>query len=97
MEIHRIEVERILQKYPMISNVRVFGSVARNEDREDSDLDLYVDVLPGATLLDLWEFKKDFAILLGVSVDLVTSNADLLDTLKRNIERDARPIDKIST
>lgn len=34
-------------------NLRVFGSIVRGEDTEASDLDLLVDPLPGATLLDL--------------------------------------------
>lgn len=53
LKAHRVEVERILKKYPMISNVRVFGSVSRNEDIEGSDLDLYVDAAPGTTLFHL--------------------------------------------
>ena len=43
LEKHRAEFECILQKYPMFSNIRVFGSVARGEDKEGSDLYLYVD------------------------------------------------------
>ncbi len=34
-------------------NPRVFGSVLHGTDKEGSDLDLLVDVLPGATLFDL--------------------------------------------
>ena len=34
-------------------NIRVFGSVARGDDRPDSDVDLLVDVEPGRTLLDV--------------------------------------------
>ncbi len=33
-------------------NIRVFGSVVRGEECEDSDIDLLVDFLPGTTLLD---------------------------------------------
>ena len=39
---HRDEVLAILARYP-VSNPRIFGSVARGEDTEDSDLDLLVD------------------------------------------------------
>ena len=35
------------------TNPRIFGSVLHGTDREGSDLDLLVDALPGATLLDL--------------------------------------------
>jgi predicted nucleotidyltransferase len=36
-----------------VRNVRVFGSVARGDDRADSDVDFLVDVEPGRTLLDV--------------------------------------------
>ena len=34
------------------NNVRVFGSVARGEENENSDIDLLVSFLPGASLFD---------------------------------------------
>jgi predicted nucleotidyltransferase len=39
------------------ANPRVFGSVLHGTDR-DSDLDLLVDALPGATLLDLGDLEE---------------------------------------
>ena len=39
------------------ANPRVFGSVLHGTDRDSSDLDLLVDALPGATLLD-WAIWK---------------------------------------
>ena len=53
-------------------NPRVFGSVLRGEDSSDSDLDLLVDALPGATLLDLGAVQIELEELLGVSVDVLT-------------------------
>ena len=40
-------------------NVRAFGSVARGEDRPDSDVDLLVDVEPGRSLLDVIALEQD--------------------------------------
>ena len=54
-------------------NVRVFGSVARGEDRPDSDLDLLVDVEPGRTLLDVIGLEQDLEQLLGRKVDVLTA------------------------
>jgi uncharacterized protein len=54
------------------ANPRVFGSVLHGTDREGSDLDLLVDVLPGATLLDLGGLQNDLDSLLGIHVDLLT-------------------------
>lgn len=53
-------------------NVRVFGSVARGDDRPDSDLDLLVDVEPDRTLLDVIALEQDLQELLGRRVDVLT-------------------------
>ena len=49
-------------------NVRVFGSVARGDDRPDSDIDLLV-VEDGRTLLDVIALEQDLQELLGQRVD----------------------------
>ncbi len=56
-------------------NLRVFGSVARGENRENSDVDLLVEFEEGCTLLDLIGLKLDLQDLLGVAVDIVTPNS----------------------
>jgi hypothetical protein len=53
-------------------NVRVFGSVARGNDRADSDIDLLVDVEPGRSLLDVIGFEQDLSELLGRKVEVLT-------------------------
>ena len=53
-------------------NVRVFGSVARGEADEQSDIDLLVDMEPGRSLLDLGGLLMDLQALLGQKVDVVT-------------------------
>jgi uncharacterized protein len=53
-------------------NVRVFGSVARGEAEEQSDIDLLVEMEPGRTLLDLGGLLMDLRSLLGQNVDVVT-------------------------
>ncbi|HET9059990.1 MAG TPA: nucleotidyltransferase family protein [Acidimicrobiales bacterium] len=52
------------------SNVRVFGSVARGEDRPESDIDLLVDMDDQATPFDLLELGCDIEDELGVHVDV---------------------------
>lgn len=54
------------------SNVRVFGSVARDEARADSDIDLLVDLESGRSLMDLAELHLALEELLGRSVDVGT-------------------------
>jgi predicted nucleotidyltransferase len=53
-------------------NVRVFGSMARGDDRKDSDVDLLVDIEPGCTLLDLIALEQDLEELLGSPVEVLT-------------------------
>lgn len=55
------------------ANPRVFGSVARGEDRVDGDLDILVDALPGMTLFDLGGLQPEMEQLLPCKVDVVTS------------------------
>lgn len=57
------------------SNLRVFGSVARNQATEDSDLDLLVTGQPGRSLLDHAELVADLEELLGVKVHVGTEKA----------------------
>ena len=53
-------------------NIRVFGSVARGESDERSDIDFLVDLEPGRTLFDLSGLLLDLEALLHTSVDVVT-------------------------
>ena len=73
------------------ANVRVFGSVLHGTDREDSDLDLLVDTLPGVTLFDLGSLQIELEELLGVQVDLLTPG-DLPPTFRQLVLSEARPI-----
>ncbi|HYU33982.1 MAG TPA: nucleotidyltransferase domain-containing protein [Thermoanaerobaculia bacterium] len=54
------------------TNVRVFGSVARGEADERSDVDFLVDMRNGRSLLDLGGLLTDLQELLSHSVDVVT-------------------------
>ena len=72
-------------------NLRVFGSVLSGEDNETSDLDLLVDPLPGATLLDLGAIQIELEESLGISVDVLTPG-DLPIKFRAQILSEARPI-----
>lgn len=51
--------------------VRVFGSVARGDDTDSSDIDLLVEFEPGRSLLDQVHLIDDLQLLLGRRVDVV--------------------------
>lgn len=57
-----------------VRNVRVFGSVARGEADETSDIDFLVELEPGRTLFDLGGLLMDLRDLLGREVDVVTDH-----------------------
>ena len=73
------------------SRVRVFGSVARGDDREGSDLDLLVDLPTGTSLLHIVGLQLDIEDALGVKVDLCTER-ELHPDLKLRILAEARPL-----
>ncbi len=73
------------------TNPRLFGSALRGDDQENSDLDILVDALPGATLLDLGGLMMDLEEILGVKVDLLTPN-ELPRQFRDEVLTEARPI-----
>ena len=69
---HRDEVLRIIARYP-VSNPRVFGSAARGDDTDESDLDLLVEPEFGVTtFIDLANLEIKLEALLGIPVDVRT-------------------------
>ena len=72
-------------------NLRLFGSVARGEDRADSDVDLLVDMDPGRSLLDLVALGQDLEDLLHRKVDVLTA-VSVHPALRDRILSEARPL-----
>lgn len=70
-----------------VSNVRVFGSVARGQDGADSDLDLLVHLPDGAGLFALARFQHDLEELLGVPVDVVP-DAGVKPRVRSSLDQD---------
>lgn len=90
LELHRDEVTRLLGRYP-ISQTWIFGSVARGDDRPDSDLDLLVEVDPEASFADYVDLEDTLATLLGCPVDVVTTKELASnDLFRRRVHRHRR-------
>jgi uncharacterized protein len=87
---HRSRLLARLERAP-VRNPRVFGSAAEGRDHDGSDLDLLVDVLPGATLFALGELQVDLEDMLGVRVDLLTER-DLPATFRADVLAQARSL-----
>jgi predicted nucleotidyltransferase len=79
----RDDILRITTAYG-VSNVRVFGSVARGEATPESDIDLLVDYPPHFTLLALAGLVNDLEKLLAHRVD-IASAAHLRTELRPHI------------
>lgn len=69
-------------------HLRIFGSVARGEDRPGSDVDVLVSMDSGRDLLDLIALEQELAEALGRPVDVVTDDG-LSPYLKERIQREA--------
>ena len=90
MNLQRVAIVAAASRF-RVANVRVFGSALHGTDREGSDLDLLVDVLPGATLFDLGGLQLELEDLLGVPVDLRTPG-DLPVKLREQVLAEALPV-----
>ena len=86
----REEILRIAAKYGA-RNVRLFGSAARGEASDGSDVDFLVEMEPGRSLIDLAGLRLDLMELLCREVDVVTESG-LYWLLRRKILREARPL-----
>jgi predicted nucleotidyltransferase len=73
------------------TEVRVFGSLARGEGSQDSDLDLLVTLGKGRSLLDLVGLKQDLEDLVHRRVDVVTERA-LSPYLRERVLSEAVPL-----
>jgi predicted nucleotidyltransferase len=71
VRVRREDILRTASQYGAY-NVRIFGSLARGDADEQSDLDLLVDMEAGRSLFDLGGLLTDLEDLLGCSVDIVT-------------------------
>ncbi|AFY60096.1 nucleotidyltransferase family protein [Synechococcus sp. PCC 6312] len=67
----REDILAIAQKHGA-KNIRVFGSIARGDADEKSDIDFLVEMEVGRSLFDLGGLQYDLEILLGLQVDVVS-------------------------
>ena len=74
IQAHRQEIIEIAERRGF-SNVRVFGSMARGDASEDSDVDLLVTAKPKTTLIGLVGLSLDVEELLKRKVDVLTDDA----------------------
>jgi uncharacterized protein len=83
----RTDILAIAEKYGA-TNLRIFGSVARGDDRPDSDIDILIDQERRWSLFDQIGMMQDLEDLLECKVDLATADA-LRARIKDRIFKDA--------
>ena len=86
----RSEIFKIADQYG-VHNIRIFGSVGKETEKPDSDVDLLVDLEPGRSLLDLGGMVFDLQRLLGRKVDIVTEKG-LHWYIRKAIVDEAEPL-----
>lgn len=84
---HKLQITEIAKENG-IFNVRVFGSVVKNEEHAESDIDLLVSIEDGRTLFDLIRFKQSVEQLLKRKVDVLSDQA-VHEVLKERITEEA--------
>ena len=74
-----------------VSSLKIFGSVARGEERPDSDIDILVKFTQPVSLLTLIRMEREMSNLLGRKVDLVTEDG-LSPYIREDVLASARRI-----
>ena len=90
IERHRAEILSLAERHG-IENVRVFGSMARDDAHDASDVDLLVTLPKGVSGLELGGLLMDIQDLLQRRVDVVTERG-LHPMLRENILKEAQPL-----
>lgn len=87
---HRSEIRRIVLENRSL-NPRVFGSVLRGEDTENSDLDLLIDPTRETSLMDLVKIEERLEDLMGVRVEVLTPGF-LPESFRGRVMSEASPV-----
>jgi uncharacterized protein with HEPN domain/predicted nucleotidyltransferase len=95
IESHRAQLRELAARHG-VTDVRVFGSMARGDATEASDVDLLVRPRPGTSLLDLGGLLMEAQALLGRRVEVVSERA-LHPLLRDRILKEAAATVKPST
>jgi len=90
LRIHRQGILEIIAAHS-VSNPRVFGSVVRGEDTEESDLDILVDAEERTSYFDIIGAELEIEDLIGIGVDLI-SVGELKPQVKVQVLAEALPL-----
>ncbi len=83
-----LEHKKELKEKYKVKTIGIFGSYARGEQTETSDIDILIDYYEPISLLKLIELENYLSELFGIKVDLITKNSIHNPYLKKSIEED---------
>lgn len=86
----REEILALARKYG-VTDVRVFGSVARGDEKKGSDIDFLIDMERDRSLFDLIGFQQDMEEIFKRKCDVVSRNG-LHWFIRDRILNEARPV-----
>jgi len=69
------EQKEVLKKKHKVKMIKIFGSYAKEEQKESSDIDLIVDFEEAPTFIEFIRLQEELEKLLGVKVDLLTEES----------------------
>ena len=90
VEVNRDAILRLAARFG-IADIRIFGSVARHEATEGSDIDFLVRFPPGTSLLAHAAFQRELVELLGCNVDVASVNG-LKEPVRNTVMQEAVPL-----
>jgi uncharacterized protein len=90
LALHKDAILEVLNRYP-VKNPRVFGSVARGEDIEGSDIDIVIDKAGRFSYFDMANLEAELKTVLGCDVDLGVYRNLKVDVLA-SVAKDLRQI-----
>jgi len=85
-EIKNIILDHLKDYQPV--TVGIFGSYARGENTEKSDIDILVKFKVAPSLLTLIKLENELSDLLGIKVDLITTGAIKNKRVQKSIKKD---------
>ncbi|WP_018154834.1 MULTISPECIES: nucleotidyltransferase family protein [Methanothermococcus] len=83
-----LEHKKELKEKYKVKKMGIFGSYARGEQTEKSDIDIMVEFYETPSLIEFIEMEYYLSDLLGIKVDLITKNSIKNPYLKESIEED---------
>ena len=79
--------QEFLDKYG-IKKIALFGSVARGENKENSDIDVAIET-NSVDYIKLYDFKEELETFFNRKVDIVRVRDKMNNSLKKRIENEA--------